>query len=76
MNENNMEVVKFIESIGFILDIEDMIWYTKNYEQRIVVQKYCKQPYSIFYSNGFNNGKPFTTVLDLKTLLKINNLKR
>jgi len=69
MNKNDTEVVKFIEANGFILDSEDMIWYTKDYKQRVVVQKYCKHPYSIYYKDGFKNGDDFTTVLELQTLI-------
>lgn len=75
MNQNNTEIINYIESIGFILDIEDMIWYTKDYNQRIAVQKYCKMPFSIFYNkSGFSDGKKFTTLLELKDLLNKKDL--
>ncbi len=73
MNKNDTEVINFIESKGFRLDIEDMIWYTKDYQQRIVVQEYCKHPYSIFYNGGgfsLKYAKNFKTVEELKTLME------
>ena len=73
MNENDIEVVKFIESIGFILDREDMIWYTSDYKQRIALRPYCKFKQSIFYDGGgfsLKYATNFTTVNDLKNLIK------
>ena len=73
MNDNDTEVVKFIESIGFILDREDMIWYTKDYQKRIALRPYCKFRKSIFYNGGgfsLKYAKNFTTVNELKILMK------
>ena len=72
MNKNDTEVIKFIESKGFKLDIEDMIWYTKDYHQRVVVQEYCKHHCSIYYNGGgfsLEYAKNFRTVKELQALM-------
>ena len=75
MNESQA-IISFIESKGFVRDIEDNVWYSKDYVERVVPQYYCKNPYSIFYKNGFQNGIRFTTLTELKVLFKCesNNL--
>lgn len=75
MNKSQ-DIISFIESKGFVRDIEDNVWYSKDYVERVVPQYYCKNPYSIFYKNGFQNGIRFTTLTELKVLFKCesNNL--
>ena len=75
MNKSQ-DIISFIESKGFVRDIEDNVWYSKDYVERVVPQYHCQHPYSIFYKNGFQNGIRFTTLTELKVLFKCksNNL--
>lgn len=51
MNQSE-DIINYAESNGFIRDIEDNVWYTRDYKQRIVPQYYCYHPYSIYYKDG------------------------
>ena len=71
MNKENSELINFIESKGFIRDIEDNVWYTKDYRKRVVPKCFNKHSYHLYYDGGgFNNPIRFNTIDELK---KINN---
>lgn len=65
------EVIRFIDEIGFVRDIEDNVWYSRTYKYRVVPAKYCKQHIHLYYNNGgFNNPKTFNSITELKSFLK------
>lgn len=72
MNKSQ-DIINFIESKGFRRDIEDNVWYDRDYKKRVVPQYYCAHLYSIFYKNGFNDGITFRTLTELKVLFKCEN---
>ena len=69
MNKSE-DIIDYIESKGFRRDIEDNVWYDKEYKQRVVPQYYCQHPYSIYYENGFKNAITFNTLEQLKYIFK------
>lgn len=70
ISEKDTQIIDFIESIGYVRDIEDNVWYTKDYKCRIVPSYFSKHPYGLYYDEGgFNNGKSFRTVEELKNLI-------
>jgi hypothetical protein len=71
MTKNDKDIIDYINSIEFYRDIEDNIWYTRDYQQRISPAYYNKHNFNIYYgSAGFNNGIYFNTINELKKLIK------
>lgn len=71
--KEDFEIISYIESKGFYKDIEDIIWYTKDYSKRIAIRKYSQHHHSTFYNGGGFSRRyatDFTTLNEIKKILE------
>lgn len=70
MSEENEKIISHLNKSGFIRDIEDNVWYTRDYSQRVSPAYYNAHGYNVFYpSAGFSNGKRFDNVKEFDNLM-------